>query len=608
MANPHATILTDGSFDWSAGVNSSKVTTLASPMNPNGLSRNELAWLVNGTVQDGGITQRTGWSLNGRMADGTTLFQGWYLYEPVDDSAPYLISSIGGHIIRYIPDTGVVTDLSVMFGLFNPATAPADQAFFCQAEEFLIIQAGDGVTLPLFWDGATLRRSNGITGNTSGPNINELPAATCMEYYMNRVWYAQGRQYCAGDIVKGPSGTAPYQLRDSILKVTENPLAIGGDGFSVPNNAGNIRALKAEVNLDAALGQGRLLVFTRKSIYALTVPITRADWTGSDNNNQPLQAVTQMTNGSVNDRSIVMVNGDPMYQSLEPAIRSHITATRYQNMWGNKSISSNVSRLLDLNDRGLMRFSSGIEFGSRMYQLVSPIQTPAGVVHQAMIPLDFDAISNLQATLGETSSGATGYPAWEGHHEGLQMFQLATGDFGGRQRAFASVLSEIDGGIDVWEITDYLRTDVNASGEARVTWGPEFPAFTFGKEFEMKKLVSGELWVDSISGTVELDFFYRTDSDPCYRPWFHTELCAARNCLETPGLPCAYPPAPYREGYKWPITLPAPKVSCDSMGVRPSDIGFQFQLKVAIKGWLRIRGLILYAEPVDRSLYQGLRC
>ena len=31
-----------------------------------------------------------------------------------------------------------------------------------QAENYLIVQAGDGITLPLFWDGTTLRRSVGL--------------------------------------------------------------------------------------------------------------------------------------------------------------------------------------------------------------------------------------------------------------------------------------------------------------------------------------------------------------------------------------------------------------------------------------------------------------
>jgi hypothetical protein len=106
-----------------------------------------------------------------------------------------------------------------------------------------------------------------------------------MVYYQGRIWYAQGRIYTAGDIVGGPSGTLANQFKDSILKVTENPLALGGDGFAVPSTAGDIRALSYSANLDTSLGQGPLYIFTRRQVYQLSVPVTRADWIAATSNN-----------------------------------------------------------------------------------------------------------------------------------------------------------------------------------------------------------------------------------------------------------------------------------------------------------------------------------
>lgn len=114
-----------------------------------------------------------------------------------------------------------------------------------------------------------------------------------------------------------------------------SPIAFGGDGFTVPSNAGNIRGITHETQLDASLGQGRLLVGTIKSIYALQVPVSRTDWIGATNANQPLQTVVSTANGWVNDRSIVHVNSDIFFQSLEPAVRSYISGLRYFGTWGN---------------------------------------------------------------------------------------------------------------------------------------------------------------------------------------------------------------------------------------------------------------------------------
>ena len=57
--NTQTLYVVDGSMDFSGGVNSDAVTTLASGLNPNGLKRNQLAWLYNGTVRGAGFYSAT---------------------------------------------------------------------------------------------------------------------------------------------------------------------------------------------------------------------------------------------------------------------------------------------------------------------------------------------------------------------------------------------------------------------------------------------------------------------------------------------------------------------------------------------------------------------
>lgn len=596
--------LTDGSYDFSGGVDSGRVTTVQSQANPYGLPRTMLAWLTNGTVRGGGISQRTGWTPLCTVHAGGELYQGGFLYEP-SFAQPQLILSIGGRIYQVRLDTdNSITDLSAASGLTNPADVP--KAYMAQGEQFLVIQAGDQAltnppTLPLFWDGTNLRRSHGLTGNLTGPNINELPAAGPMCYYQGRMWYAQGRIYTAGDIVRGPSGTLPYRFTDSILKVTENPLAIGGDGFTVPDNAGNIRGLAYSANLNTTLGQGPLQIFTPRQIYQLTVPVTRTDWIAATGNNVPVQTVAQRKYGGVSDRAIVPVNGDLYYQSLEPAIRALFVSIRNDGQPGNVPLSRNENRVLQFNDRALMEYATGIEFDNRLLQAVLPVQTPVGVAFQGVIPLDFDIVS------GFGQEGQNAPPAWEGMLEGLNVLQLFEGDFGGRQRAFAMVHSRTDGSIQIWELTNYLRFDNNGN---RVTWFLESPAYTFGREFDMKQLDGGEIWIDKIAGTVELTVEYRVDADPCWQPWMRTQFCAAKNTCEDESNPvCAYPEVTLCEGNKFPVTLPKPGAGQNtSMNKRPTNIGYQFQMRVTLKGWCRVRGLLMFALPVERTAYQGLGC
>ena len=68
--------VTDSQLDFSGGIDSNVVTTIASQSNPTGLKRNQTAWLINATVRDGGITQRGGWTLQQTIADGSAIYQG----------------------------------------------------------------------------------------------------------------------------------------------------------------------------------------------------------------------------------------------------------------------------------------------------------------------------------------------------------------------------------------------------------------------------------------------------------------------------------------------------------------------------------------------------
>jgi hypothetical protein len=598
-------IIQDGSMDWSGGVNSTVVTTVASDSNPNGLKRTQMAWMDNCTVRDGGISQRFGWSkigtlplppaLMANLASGGVVYQGSFIY--VSETGNYHVIVVSGHVWQVPTDNpGSAVDLSQQFGFLLPSTP---RVYFCQAEQFLVIQAGDAVTLPLFWDGTKLWQSKGITDpnatTASPPHTNEIPAATAMCYYMNRLWYAQGRNYSAGDIVGGPSGTLAYGFRDAVLCVQENPICVGGDGFTVPSSAGNIRGIAYASNINSQLGQGILYIGTREEIYSLTVPTTRTDWIRADANNQPLQVVALATNGWVNDRSIVSVNGDLFFQSLEPSIRSMTTAIRNFHQWGNVPISINENRLLQFTDRSLMWAASGIYYDNRLLETALPFQCPVGIAHKAIIPLNFDVVSSFDTMI----SGQEVAPVWEGMLEGLDILELTEADYGGNPRAFSTVWSEKTDEIELWEFSNALRWD---EGDHRVVWYFETPAWTFGDELALKKLVGAEVWIDKLVGEVVFHWDYRPDGYVCWTPWIVYKECAQAN----PPADVRYPQGNLRESYRQIKTLPTPPVQCNPVMARPSNQGHQFQLRVTIKGFCRVRGIFPMAELLEKGTYQNM--
>lgn len=579
---------TDGSSDFSSGVNAARTPTLKSANNPWGLDRSALAWLINATTRGGGILQRTGWQPIVPRVTGEALYQGDWPYEPRFEN-PYLIMAIAGHIYKVlVEDPFTVTDLSQQFNLYHPVTEPF--FYFCQGHEFLVIQAGDLVTLPLFWDGTTLRRSNGLTGSDSGVNISELPAAGPMVFYGGRIWYAQNDSYCAGDIARNQaSGTFAYNYRDSILRVTENPLAFGGDGFTIP---GIIRALSYPANIDTTLGQGPLLIGSRKSIYAMDIPVTRTQWTAATDN-QPKQTVAQHKYGPTSDRNWVHANSDLFYLTLEPGVRSLAFARRNTGQWPNVAISKNVGPIIKPSDRSLLRWCSAINFDNRLWQTCMPVSSPTvGVVSRAVALLDFDPLSSLEEQR----------PAcWEGHYEGMPFFQLNEADFGGLQRAFGVVLTE-SGDIAVWEFT---QDNTRENGDNRITWSVETPAWTWSDtigEHRLKKLVGGELWFDQIRGQVDVQVEYRPDFDPCWKDWHRFRMCSARNYGQI------YPDENYGPGEGIPKVLPKPTAPCEAETLRPANLAYQFQVRLTIKGWCRVRSVHFFAEPKERMPYYGLTC
>jgi len=581
--------LVDGSLDWSQGIDSSRPTTIAGPNNPHGLKRNQLAMLNNGTVRGGGINTRTGQTPRIQGASWSGLYNGGWMYQPSSDANPYLILGVGGKIWKVDLDTYALTNLSTAFGKSLPATEPlyhfTQGSDYATGKEILVIQAGDLVTNPLFWNDVALTQSNGFIA--PGNPGNQIPPATAMDYYMGRIWYARGRFYIAGDIT-GPG--------KSIIATTENPMALAGDGLSVPSSAGNIRMLAHTAELDTTLGQGRLLIGTTKSIYRCNVPVTRDDWTNPNFANlQPLQTVAQIRYGPVGDRSDVVVNGDLFYQTLEPGIRSLTYSLRYFQQWGNTPISRNENRILRFNDRALLRYSSGIEFNNRLLQTALPFLTPVGVAHRAILPLDFDLISTLEEKLP---------PAWEGLLQGVNVLQLFEGDFGGLQRAFAVVASQTNE-IEVWELTSDQRFDV---GDRRIEMVIETPSFTWGDVFRLKELDTMELWIDKMLGRVSFQVLYRPDQYPCFLPWMQWEECTAKDCTEDADDPCAYPTQPFCESFKATMMLPKPTPSCIKVSGRPSTLAYQFQIKLVIKGWCRVRGILVYALDKGKQPYQGIVC
>ena len=112
--NGNSTRIVDGQISFEGGIDSGRVPTMNSPGFETGLKFNQLAWLTNGTVRGGGVSQRTGWKPLVQNVPWDGIFQAAYMYEP-PFANPYLIVMIGGRIYQVRVDTdNSVVDLSAV--------------------------------------------------------------------------------------------------------------------------------------------------------------------------------------------------------------------------------------------------------------------------------------------------------------------------------------------------------------------------------------------------------------------------------------------------------------------------------------------------------------
>lgn len=161
------------------------------------LPKNQLAFALNATVRGGNVTcrppvQRQAFDFGGdeelESAVLRGFFQGSGVYRP-DFGPSQIIAQISGRLFAFTPNSvdWVVTEISVPGDLNDPE---APQVWMWQSEKWMIIQ--NGLTLPIFYDGVSSRRSYGPStllatatalAPTSPPFIGQTVVATLTAPY-----------------------------------------------------------------------------------------------------------------------------------------------------------------------------------------------------------------------------------------------------------------------------------------------------------------------------------------------------------------------------------------------------------------------------------------
>lgn len=513
-------------------------------------------------------------------------FQGAAFYES-RGGRNCILASIGGRIFRYAINltTADVSDLSIPG---NPNNPTLETAWLFQGEEFMVIN--DGVDLPLFFDGSGMRRS--ANGNT------ELPVS-CMGAYINGrfvVVLPDRRSYIAGDLVYSrASGTAAYGYRDAILKIKDNQEILQGAAFAIPWNAGEITAVFTTAMPDTSLGQGMVMIGTRKGIFTVDLPLDSTQWTTTK---QPDSVIAVPSYGPTGQWSVVSVNSDAWYRSKD-GIRSFMIARRDFNTWVQTALSFEMQAILPSDTKFLLHRCSTAEFDNRLLVTCSPYNViDRGVAHRGLVALDFNNVSSLTVRSN---------PDYEGIWTGLNILQVIVGEFEGIDRCFLFAL-DADNKICLYELMPDINPrmfDNNGTEDVRVE-SFFISNAQFGRvslpdnvRVKMKKLVCSDLYLSEMGGeNLELSVEYRPDEYPIWQAWKDFEFCVPT--CEVP-TDCEQPAQIFPQ-YQTYVRLPEPPDTINAITERLMRTGYQFQFKIAWTGHCKLERMLDWAVPTGETV------
>ena len=547
---------------------------------PSLLSPTQVALLVNATTRQGFPESRPGRSQLTLTGDSLQLgrFQGASSYY-APDGRGYLITSVGGQILRIDPFHNVVTTLSNA-STSNPSNLP--KVWFCQAESFLAIQ--DNSSIPLVYDGSVLRRTKPV--DFGG---DEFPIGNAMEYNNGRLWVAlrDRRTFSGGDLAYSVTG----QAKD-VLTSTQNKFLTGG-AFVLPSSAGLITAMRSLAVQDSVLGQGPLVVFGEFAAATVNAPFNADEWQTTAS---PIATIGLIAPGPTSQEACIPVNGDLWYRAVD-GDRSFMIARRDHGTFVNTPVSNEIRGITDVDEHALLAYASAVDFDNRRLETVSPWRVVdsnrniLGIAWRGLSVLDFRPITNM---FDRTQ------PSWDGVWTGLDILQVVTLKNGGKDHCYIFAINSTTLQIELWELSTQDRYD---NSTTPITWIIETRNFGFppnGSEV-LKELVRSETWLKQITGTVPYTIYYRPDD---YQSWLMLDTGTFSATGGMCSVNCSTPIPPMMQ-YRPRKLSQGPTTDDECCVNKLFRSGYEFQFRLEIGAPCELRRFRAVAQSQQEEVVGG---
>lgn len=632
--------LVEGITSFIGGANSS--------VDPALLPENQFSWGVNVSIRGGYPRSRPGFKFVKAIPNG--VIQGASYFKTKSDEE--LIALIGGRLYNLQPTNSSAPVLDI-----TPANESNNfvsrKACFVAANNYLVVQ--DGVTSPIVYTGSSSFRSKfilqeadtflekqittgannarinvdstaglypgmlvmaarGLQENTVVSSVDSstevtlnktctltglaaakffppgplymnvsIPIGQIMAFGNGRLWVASGSELYAGDLSGSYAGAE--------IRFSETQYLTGGGSFSFKSK---ITGLAFLPGADTSTGQGDLIVFTRDEVNAIRSYIyDRTLWQTT----QGMQRLLFLGGGAESHDSIVLVNNDIFYRSLD-GVRSLLqTLKEMQQRYVSLSDSIEANRVILNDTERWIEYSPVVYFDNRALHGCSPkIQkvngdpTSYNIVFTKIVSQDF----NPGVYEGNYP------PVYDGEWTGLQVCKLVYGVYNGAKKCYALVCGS-DGNNAIYEITttDYFDTIPNGQGGTTslpISSQVECRRMGLQSPFDMKEMVRADISFSEVYGSVSWSFEFAPDYYPTFLP---VQSGTIDYDTETQTLADCYPPD-LALGYKTIRTI-KPSDSCVTGVGRKARFGYLFQPKLSWTGHAKLALFRLHASRKDVS-------
>ena len=568
-------IAIDGFSTISGGVDSGSTSST--------LPINKISWATNLSVRNELASPRPSWveiasTTNRAKGDpvGAGRFQGALIYkaDKVRDSSVLIVS--GGVLYRAGPPDWEFEQVGERW--IDPF---AERVWMVQAEKYVVVQ--DGRNTPVIYSPTTVRQAG----------RDEVRIGEAMAYCNGRLWTTlpDGRSFVAGDISRGPSGTASERFMDAVLKVTENDFLAEGGSFSVPDGSGHITAMVVPAQDGTAPDIGMMVVFTREAAYQVNLPVDRDAWKDM---RSPAIAKIQAGRGCVGGNAWALVNGDVVYRASDGVRSLKLARRNFETTWTNVCISHEIDRVIGVEEdahRSLGDVSCAE--GDRRWLSTAWGHPDAylGTLYDGIVSMQLDAISAMFVQ---------DPPAWEGVWTGLRTHQILAGQLDGLEEVLA-VVRKRDGGISILKLHHGIEDVFLDGGRKRIAWSMETRELFSDTALEPKRLTLLEVSLFDIRTDVDIVVHLQNNGVGPWVKWGEMKVKVSTETCPTPEDPMC---GVFTVGAqsRTELRLGTPPDECVRSLGRPSHTGYSWKVRFDVTGFCRFKAVRVRANPMTKEV------